>query len=386
MITASPLTTSLADANSAELRRQAARRRAVADMQRELDMLEQAGPRRTRLRLMLAAAAAIAVALLSSSSAWAGTPPYYASPTGSTSADCTSAATACELQHAVGVASPGSEVILAPGTYNLPTELFVSKPLEIHGTYGQPAPTLLRDRTSCTTDVCRSSTALTINAASGSLAHLAIVQPGHTGGPAVALVNGQTTGGETLDEVRVEADSGYGITVYGSATLRDSSVWAAPAADFGWAIQDIAVADSPNDSHLVLDGASVVAPGAGQHALDTTSSCTTTCSISVVSQNSLLLGGSGDIRHYEYQGASFAFTATNSNYRSNPADRTIADATLHGNQTAPPQLVDIEHGDLHQLASSPTRDAGEAGAWLGTVDFDGDARVFGSAPDIGADE
>ena len=45
------------------------------------------------------------------------------------------------------------------------------------------------------------------------------------------------------------------------------------------------------------------------------------------------------------------------------------------------------HGDFHQLAGSPTIDAGSSAATLlGSFDLDGEARIQGCAPDIGADE
>ena len=42
--------------------------------------------------------------------------------------------------------------------------------------------------------------------------------------------------------------------------------------------------------------------------------------------------------------------------------------------------------DFHQLGSSPTIDAGTVDGLLGAADLDGEARVQGTAPDIGADE
>jgi len=52
-----------------------------------------------------------------------------------------------------------------------------------------------------------------------------------------------------------------------------------------------------------------------------------------------------------------------------------------------PQFVDPENGDFHLKPSSPCIDAGTAGApGLPDSDFQGDPRVVGPAPDIGADE
>jgi hypothetical protein len=56
------------------------------------------------------------------------------------------------------------------------------------------------------------------------------------------------------------------------------------------------------------------------------------------------------------------------------------------NQTVSPMLVDDPLGDFHQLAGSPTIDAGITDAANGAADFDGQARVQGANTDIGADE
>jgi hypothetical protein len=56
-----------------------------------------------------------------------------------------------------------------------------------------------------------------------------------------------------------------------------------------------------------------------------------------------------------------------------------------GNQTAAPIFVDAENRNYHEAAGSPTIDAGIAGE-LGPLDLDGNPRVQGTAPDIGAYE
>jgi hypothetical protein len=58
---------------------------------------------------------------------------------------------------------------------------------------------------------------------------------------------------------------------------------------------------------------------------------------------------------------------------------------LGGNLTVEPQLVDLGV-DFHQLPGSPTIDAGQPSMLLGSTDLDGEQRVQGAAPDIGADE
>ncbi len=81
-------------------------------------------------------------------------------------------------------------------------------------------------------------------------------------------------------------------------------------------------------------------------------------------------------------------TLSNSSFQSANAsgNATVTAAGSPTNQTALPQLADPDNGDFHQLAGSPTIDAGSGDPLLGTQDLDFTARVQGAAPDIGADE
>jgi hypothetical protein len=76
---------------------------------------------------------------------------------------------------------------------------------------------------------------------------------------------------------------------------------------------------------------------------------------------------------------------------SSNADELATDfsAVIHdlgGNQTAAPAFANAAGGDFHQLAGSPTIDAGRGVIAPGALDIDRQPRLLGSAPDIGADE
>jgi hypothetical protein len=59
----------------------------------------------------------------------------------------------------------------------------------------------------------------------------------------------------------------------------------------------------------------------------------------------------------------------------------------HNQRASDPLLANISSAiDIHQTFGSPTRDAGVADADMGATDIDGQPRVMGAAPDIGADE
>jgi hypothetical protein len=86
-------------------------------------------------------------------------------------------------------------------------------------------------------------------------------------------------------------------------------------------------------------------------------------------------------------GTSNGGTATvvlrNSDYDSmlalDPGDSVTSPGTA-GNVKAPPQLVDLATGDLHQLATSPTVDAGLTEAVNGDLDLDRNPRALSAHP------
>jgi hypothetical protein len=97
-------------------------------------------------------------------------------------------------------------------------------------------------------------------------------------------------------------------------------------------------------------------------------------------------------------GSSASIVLTHSNYAT--ADSSFSSGTkfsftppgTNGNQTAPPQFVNVATGDVHELPTSPTVDAGLADSLIGATDLDGAARSQPSClggtptPDIGAYE
>ncbi len=65
-------------------------------------------------------------------------------------------------------------------------------------------------------------------------------------------------------------------------------------------------------------------------------------------------------------------------------DTTVVDGG--GNQTGVPLFVNAAAGDFRQLPGSSTINAGTIDGLLGSLDFEGQPRIQGPAPDIGADE
>jgi hypothetical protein len=166
-----------------------------------------------------------------------------------------------------------------------------------------------------------------------------------------------------------------GVANRGTLVMTDSVARVtASGAPFG-ALRSSGVADVRNATLVALnssDGRAAIADGA-------TSRLTLT--------NVIARGTAQDIDG----GGGAKVSVTASNYRP---DRVLVHdgaelTTGAGNQDAnalPARLADPANGDVHEVAGSPTIDAGIADPLLGPTDLDGDPRTLGSAPDIGADE
>jgi hypothetical protein len=106
-------------------------------------------------------------------------------------------------------------------------------------------------------------------------------------------------------------------------------------------------------------------------------------------KNVIAFGTGADARTSTDGAATATVTLESSNFDTQEESGTGATVTDPGtgtNQTGAPLFVNAAIGDLHELAGSPTIDAGAVVDMMGTADLDGDPRTVGAAPDIGADE
>lgn len=111
-------------------------------------------------------------------------------------------------------------------------------------------------------------------------------------------------------------------------------------------------------------------------------------------RNSIVTSGGNDIGVSAVGGNPVHVTVTHSSLDptaiyENPPDGTVSLVAPNQDRHAQPvQVVDplFPALDLHQLASSPTIDAGSADAFTGSLDIDGEPRLMGDGVDIGADE
>lgn len=285
----------------------------------------------------------------------------------------------CNLQTAVEDASvvDGDDVIVLTGTYeNQASALNVTDSITLHGEVGQPRPVIPMSDASDGIFVTDSATirhlqinytgpsrALTM-LTSGGVAERLVVKAtggGHACLPLVGVLIRDSICWTTVDDRDAVSFSTSGA-IAGTATLRN--VTAIAAGNSGNAVR----VEAGSGADLTLDAKNVIASGGlpgssgGDMVVETNSAVSTSATIN----------------------------ADFSNYDSRLETGTAAAATSAGsasNQTPAPQFVDAGSGDFHQLAGSPTINAGSSAATLlGSLDIDGEARTLGPAPDIGADE
>ena len=298
----------------------------------------------------------------------------HASPDGvDTVSTCTAGEPPCSLKRAVEtVAVAGDDVVLAPGVYNPPSNVSISTAIAVHGDRGQPVPRVVRT--------------------SGQVF-------GVTGGGTLADVQMESAGpvlvtsAAVVERVTVLSAAGASmssaVTMRNGGVLRDSFVRSespdgrAVFANSGFpeVVNVTAIATDPGGSALHAD------PTMG-------GICVPSSQIELHATNVIARGGKYDVDVPHVCGPSGsasieAAIMSHSNFRRAKLNETRPAARvedLGGNQDIEPLFATPPALDIHQLAGSPTIDAGVATPHLGTADIDGQPRSQGSAPDIGADE
>jgi hypothetical protein len=293
----------------------------------------------------------------------------YAEPGGDGPEPCL-ATDPCGLEAAVESMSVTDvdEVVLTPGDYNLAAnDLEITDDIELHGEDGQPRPRILSS--------AASSAVRTNGTADALIRDVEIVHSGGGAGLFFAV---------DVERVEVTSDGIAACTPFFPSRIRDS----------------ICRGTGPSSSGLSF-GAGGGAPVYDVRAVNLTAigtiygidvDTTNGPNFQVTATNVIAQGGTADI-HAETDavaGADADVVLDHSNFQTmleegDPA-ATITDPGTGTNQIAEPLFVDAAAGDFHQLAGSPTRNAGTADPDLGALDIDRQVRSQESAPDIGADE
>jgi hypothetical protein len=321
---------------------------------------------------------ALAGALVLASPAAAATV-RHASPGGDdTTSNCTAADPPCSLRRAVEtVAQPGDEVVVAPGTYDLSAQLNVGSNLYVHGEDGQPRPRVVSSAPRVFS--------FSKYAGGARLSNLQLEAPGQVVDTTRLLDGYAPSIADHLVLLAGPAASGTAANMAHGWTLQDSVVHT--AATNGVAVNTFygsvhvtnvtAIARDPGGVGLVADGAvgGICVPpvyGVDSHAV-----------------NVIARGGAGDVKLSFVCSGSQTLDMSFSNFRrdkvlAQPAGAHIDDGG--GNQEAEPLFGAPAALDFHELAGSPTVDAGGITPSLRATDLDGKPRVQGTAPDIGAYE
>jgi hypothetical protein len=337
-------------------------------------------------RLSTAAILASAASLLAACPAAAAT--RYASSTGGTEEPCASTVP-CTLAWAVQHAKEGDEVIVLPGpAYSITKGIETSVALNVHGPAEGPLPEL-----DYASSEMPSGPVLGLRSGS-SISRLHIV--GTHAGDELLFVPYSGVADDLLIEAKASKQT---LAILpGGSVLRDSVL------ESGLEAEELIGVSNPNigsSTTSFLRNATVELPGSGAVAVQAAGRCfpeifpelhcdeSFSSSPEIDIANSLLRGAALDLNATQVQLFSKTYLGhikiSHSNYRAGKVHEDVAKeiTDIGGNQTSlEPSLT----SDYHELASSVTIDAGLSDAHVGAVDFDGNPRLLGSAPDIGAFE
>jgi hypothetical protein len=270
----------------------------------------------------------------------------------------------CGLPHALSLATtPGDLVEVGRGnmTYQPNASLDIASGVTVEGQPGEDQPQIQTDG------------AITTVVFQGSGAILRDVQ-------LFSNATGVFAGEEnTLDRVFVQARAT--ACQVGAATLLDTICLSS--------MGDAVLQNLFSGTHTVtlrnvtaegVNGIDIVAGGSAR---------------TVSATNVIARGTSKDVITDASGGGTATVTLANSNYATlnNSAGGTITPVGTNGNQTAVPLFANAAGGDFHELAGSPTIDAGLAAPDIGTLDLDRAPRISPTCkggttgvPDIGAYE
>lgn len=277
---------------------------------------------------------------------------------------CTDVANPCTLIRAGEVGGEHETVFVAPGTYNLTTPYLVTKNGTLAGTPGQPRPRIIGTGPVPT---------ITPGGPGGFVRHVYVEA---TSFGAAAL---ETTSHGSVEDVIAVSRGGSHAALESRADLVADSV---------------AIQLGPNGTGLAVlnNGAEVrnVTALADENGVGLL--VRTDGGIQAKAQivNTIARGAADDVRADSANAnpggdANLSFSNFDLANSSTATGGTI-DAGP-GNQSGAPLFVDRDLGDVHQVAGSPTINGGTAALPdFSPFDIDGQPRVVGPAPDVGADE
>lgn len=289
----------------------------------------------------------------------------YASPTGTSGLNCHTPATACDLTTAIQGApgnepTSGEEVVVEPGTYKLAAKIETgASSMNIHGAAGKPMPV-----------ITGSVSQLLWTGKGGTFADMEIQESGS--GEAVFA------DAATLERLRVIGKpSGNMLCQCYDGLIRDSIFIARPGSTTG----AVGVNSNGGTATETLRNDTIYSESKEAPAIELAEEkASGSLALTAIDTIAVNAAGGHDVTASEFS----SITLNHSDYTSPTGAGTISDSG--GHVLAQPLFANAAGGDFHELAGSPTIDAGIANEANGPVDFDGNPRTTGTAPDIGAYE
>jgi hypothetical protein len=285
----------------------------------------------------------------------------FASPAGTASATCP-IATPCDIGTAINSAAAGDTVIIEPGQYGSPGAPISAQltdngnQLTVEGAgLGANLPVIY-------------ATARSIWTGAGTVIENFDIESSGNGG--VYVPNGH--GPVTITDVIAHSSgaNGNGCVLSGPFSITDSVCLSTGTGGTGL--------DVGNFSAGTVRNVTAIGPKFGLFA----ASAPQTGTLTLV--NSILSGGQYDMEAQTVLTDQLTVNASHDDFSS--VSNSGATINQTGTVNAAPKFVDAANGNVRELESSPTVDAGVDDPANGTTDPDGNARTQGARTDIGAYE
>jgi len=185
-----------------------------------------------------------------------------------------------------------------------------------------------------------------------------------------------TSKAERVEVFAAGASGPFAARVTGGAILSDSVLRASG---------DFAVAVASAGSGGTLRNVTAIASGSDSTGLFTNAVYQGAAPVQTITAQSSIFRGDNYGIDVQGDGSHTVSVETDHSITWDLNWAILPDATISGDPQTPTPLF-VSGTDFHQLAGSPTVNAGAAVAGLSATDLDGQARTVGSPSDIGADE